>query len=739
MKPRAISLLAASVVATVTLVALVAQITLLGGLATGGASDNASKLILTPALNAKLMGDSASAPIKFDASGNAAVAQVRGLNIAARDVLAVNLGTDEVTGNTRLSLGWLSTQNLSRPANASAALAASNDPQSTVVLLSGHPRWRENVTQIALGLEKAGASEVAPGAVITHVDLVPANPLGAMRLLWMAWFGADGNILTPNESANRLLPLALWLALICAASVAITALIFRRVPADRAAALKTAAIALTLLTVAATVLANRWPGWSVPIGAGIAAVIALLLMAPPRPLSLTRTQQRSLALVAAGVCVVLAPLVAAVALIPAILLGLTRLPPARALPVNSIGAGLAAVPVLLIAAMSQGLLAAPALLTPLADPTRALANVASGAGGLPGLALGMLAMHQWWPAPAQSQRWSGGALVATLWAVVGALFVLAVPKIAVTVQGSSTYIALFFPALACLGLALLPKFTEIAQSLAETHVVAAKTEADLSVQALALLESHAERVQTTLARREFGSSRTAVKQMQRIAPAAHATYVAQLRLALAEGDLVAADTAAVHVSASHNLTAADRDALLELAHRQGKRARVIELAIDASSTEGNRRALAMARLIDEGPAAAISTLTDWPNERAFARELAELHLLNDDVPAAQKALVNSGIALTEPTGQAYIARLGMRVQGPAPHAQSIGSLALWHPQLGAAQAAQGELLLRQGNAAGARARLLLAMKLDAALWPLQKRLADIDAAILPPPTSQVMP
>ena len=741
MKPRATSLLAAGIVGAVTFVALVAQITLLGGMGTGGGSAAASKLILAPAVNAQLLGNSASSPIKFDASRNAAVAQVRGLNIAASDVLAVSLGADEVTANMRLSLGWLSTQNLSRPANASAALSASNDSQANVVLLSGHPRWRENVTQIALGFERVGASEVAPGAVITNVELIPANPLGAMRLLSMAWFSVDGNILTPNESANRLLPLALWLALICAASVAITALIFRSDPADRAAAMKAVAIALTLLALAATVLANRWPGWSVPIGAGIAAVIALLLIAAPRALALTRSltlmQQGSLALVALGVCVVLSPWVAAVALIPAILLGLTHLPASRALPVNRIVAGLAAVPVLLMAAMSQGLLAAPALLTPLADPTRALANVVAGAGGLPGLALGMLAMHQMWPAPAQAPRWSAGALVASLWALVGALFVLAVPKIAVSVQGSSTYIALFFPLLTCLGLALLPKFKEIAQSLAETQVSEAKTEADLSVQALALLESHAERVQTTLARREFGSSRTALKQMQRIAPAAHATYLAQLRLALAEGDLVAADLAAAQVGASRNLTATDRDALLELAHRQGKRARVIELAMDASSTEGNQRALAMARLIDDGAAAAIATLSDWPNERAFARELAELHLLNDDVPAAQKALVNSGVALTEPTGQAYIARLGMRVQGPAPHAQSIGSLALWHPQLGTAQAAQGELLLHQGNGAGARARFLLAMKLDTSLWPLQKRLADVDAAVpVPPAASQ---
>ena len=128
-----------------------------------------------------------------------------------------------------------------------------------------------------------------------------------MRLLSTAWFKTDGNVITPNESANRLLPLALWLALICVASVAVTALIFRRIPAERATALNTAAAALALLTVAATVLANRWPGWSVPIGAGIAAVVALLLIDPSKPLSLTVAQRWSLALAAAGVCVVLSP------------------------------------------------------------------------------------------------------------------------------------------------------------------------------------------------------------------------------------------------------------------------------------------------------------------------------------------------------------------------------------------------------------------------------------------------
>ena len=98
------------------------------------------------------------------------------------------------------------------------------------------------------------------------------------------------------------------------------------------------------------------------------------------------------------------------------------------------------------------------------------------------------------------------------------------------------------------------------------------------------------------------------------------------------------------------------------------------------------------------------------------------------MPATQQSLVNTGIAMTDPTGQAYIARLGMRVQGPEAHAKSINSIATWHPQLGAAQAAQGELLLQQGNLSGARARFLLAAKLDPAMWPLQYRLQQIDGA-----------
>ena len=77
-------------------------------------------------------------------------------------------------------------------------------------------------------------------------------------------------------------------------------------------------------------------------------------------------------------------------------------------------------------------------------------------------------------------------------------------------------------------------------------------------------------------------------------------------------------------------------------------------------------------------------------------------------------------------GQAYIARLGMRVQGPGAYETSVSELALWQPQLSAAQAAMGELLEQQGNRVGAAARYKLALAQDALMWPLQYRLAKLE-------------
>jgi tetratricopeptide (TPR) repeat protein len=723
---------------TVLLTALVAfavQLALLGALLpTAGATTGqqfSSGLPLEAANNTRTAMVAGNSGLYFDASRAPAVAQAKALTLNTGNVLAVILNTEDVTSNLRLTLGWLTTQDIRRPATATAMLPAIADPQQTVLLLAGHPRWRDTITQIALGVENAQASSIPPGAFLARTELLPANPVGGARLLATAWFQRDGNIVTPNESANRLLPLALWLALICALSLMIVALIFRKNPERRADALRCTALMLAVGSVGLTLLSARWPGWTVPLGAGAAAAAALLLLDRTFALPLSATQRNSLALLCAGIAVVLSPLVAAVAVVPAIMLCLARSqndqPSSRWVQV---GALLALVPALLLAAVAQGMLPAPSLLNPLTDPTKTLTTVATSAGGLPGIALGMLAMHRLWPAPAQSPRWSGGAVAAAVWALLGAVAVLAIPKIAVLAGGGSTYTALFLPALACIALAVFPKFQAVARTLDETVVAEAKSEQDLSMQALALLESHAERVQATLARREVGAAHAALVQMQRLAPAAQATSLAQLRIALAENDLDTAESAAARLGDSNALSAVDYDALLELAHRRSQQARVIELAPGASQNLGNTRALAMAQLLTSGPAQAVETLSNWSDPHSVARDLAELHLLSDDISAAQQALVNTGISLTEPIGQAYVARLGLRAlgaQGPQAQGDAINSLALWHPQLGAAHAAQGELLLRQGNSAGARARFLLALKLDPQLWPLQYRLQQIDA------------
>lgn len=726
---RPTTIVALAAVALAAMVAFALQLALLGALGlTSGNSD--SELALAPAANTRAASMGPTQGLRFDPTRAPAVAQAGNLSLTASNALALILHTEDVSANLRLTLGWLTTLDLRRPASATVTLNATADPKQSVVLLAGHPRWRETVTRIAFGLERADPAAAAQeiSAFVGRAEWLPANPIGGARLVATAWFKSDGNIVTPKESPNRLLPLALWLALISAVSLLAVALFFRKNPEQRAEALRTCASVLALAAGLLTLLTHLWPGWTVPLGGGVAAALALLLVDRTFALPLSNPQRMAMAALMAGIATLLTPLVAAVALVPAILLWLGRtLPQAQANRWSRVGGLLALIPALLLAAVAQGMVTPPSLLNPLIDPTRTLATIATTAGGLPGLALGVLAMHRLWPAPALAPRWSQSAVAATVWALLGAIALLAIPRIAALAAGSSTYIAVFFPALACVALAVLPKFQAVARSVDETLLVAAKSEIDLSAQALTLLESHAERVQATLSRRELGAAHAALAQMKQIASAARATALAELRVALADANFASAESAAARLTQHNDLSIAEHDALLELAHRTHRQSRVIELASSASASEGNTRALAMALLQTDSATAALRPLAAWPDEHTFAREIAELHLLDDNVAAVQSALVNTGIALTEPIGQAYVARLGMRVQGPEPHVKGINSLATWHPQVGAVHAAQGELMLRQGNAAGARARFLLAMKLDAALWPLQVRLDQIDA------------
>ena len=79
--------------------------------------------------------------------------------------------------------------------------------------------------------------------------------------------------------------------------------------------------------------------------------------------------------------------------------------------------------------------------------------------------------------------------------------------------------------------------------------------------------------------------------------------------------------------------------------------------------------------------------------RVFARDIAEINLLLDDLPGDATGPVLTGIPFDSPTGEAYvIARLAACVRRADAHADGVGKLAMWHPQLGAAHAALGEIL-----------------------------------------------
>lgn len=740
MKIRATSLIGVGVLLATVLLALIVQIALLGALNLRAAI---GEIALVPVFNAQVTRTVDGTAIYMDNSRGAAAVQASNLSVNADDALAVVIYTDERSEPQRLSVAWITLQERRRgPAGTNVATAPRPARHETIIVLRGHPRWSGNITQMGLSMDRAVPTPTEPfGSATTtlrKLEFIPASPSGALRLMSNAWFSTANDVITPPESANRILPLALWLALVAVTSVAMTALVvsfaMRGDPARRAAALRACSLGLFAFCAAATVFYARFPGLTAQLVAGLLAALALWLIDPPFPLpfglgsaseklvpSLAMTVGAPLVLVA--LCASLAPMVASVlCLAGGILLIARYVAPAWATRATM----LSLVPILYVAAVAQGMVPAPTLLTPLADPTGTLASVATNASGLPGLVLGAVALNRFWPAAAQAPRWSIGAGAAAVWAFASATAVLAIPRLAVQAQGFGTYVALFLPFVTCLVMAVWPRLRSVAEAAVETRDTDVRAEADLSAQAMMLLDGQAEVVRSAVVQNDLALGRAALRQMTQLAPGARATRSAHLCMALAEGNVSAAESSASVLAAMPDLRSDDYDSLLELAHRQGNHTRVLEVASLATASANRMRYAALAELMLRGPQAALDLLLRAPDPAQFAQEIAELHLLNDEVKPTQQALSQSGIALNEATGVAYVARLGMRVQGVAPHAKAITDLSMWHPQLGAAQAAHGDLLLRQGNAAGARARYMLAVKLDPALWALQYRVAALD-------------
>lgn len=704
-------------VATAVALAFVAQLIILGALGIGPDID---QLEFESLVNVQSIRSGTAASLRFDASRGPAVAQTRILSQHAGKVLAITLKIAEGDGPARLALGWRVAEDSRRPTSAGLVLANQRAPRDVMIPMVGHPRWQGSVTQMALALETGKTAQL----VIAAVSIVPANPIGGGRLMAASWFGEPDAIAAMDGAAVRVLPLALWIAFIAVISAIVATLWSQRQPEQRAQALRLVALLVATLALTFTVLGSRWPGWTVAIIGAAAITSALLLAGAPVAgwtLPMARWPRHVTVALLFALGTALSPVVASIAAIPMLILLVSGVWPTWMPAAASL---LALLPPLAIAAAAQRLVTLPGFFSPLVDPTNTLLTVANSAAGLPGIAVGLITLHRLWPAPALAPRWASGPGAAAVWAVTGAVCVLAVPRLAVLVKDGSAYIGLLLPALACLSLAAAPRFRAVAATIAETAPGnSGKTESDLSDPALALLHAYSDSLQHGIATQQAGVAHNALAQMMALAPQARLTSLARLQLALAERNLVAAQAAATAVSAQSALNEAEYEALFDLAHRLGEHRRVIELGPHVGRNLNNTRAIALARLITAGPAAAIQTLTDASDGHVaeaafFAQEIAELHLLANDVPAAQKALAASGIPFKSETGEAYVNRLGWRAAGIDRFGEAIQRMTTWHQKLAVAQAAMGELLMQQGNFDGARARFRLAMQMDVRLWPL---------------------
>lgn len=708
--------------------AFVAQLAILGSLGIGPGSE---LLEFQPLVNVHTTQAGATLPLRFDASQGPAVAQTRLLDQPSRKILAVVLDASADGGSARLALGWRVAEDSRRPTSAAVVLANRKTVREAIIPLVGHPRWQGTVTQMALALEGGRSSQI----VVTGASMLPANPVGGAKLMAANWFGEPDRVVPLEGAAVRVLPLALWFAFIAMLSATLAALWTRRDPARRARALTLVAIALALLATALTLISGSWPGWTPALIGASAIASSLLLAGAPVvkwnvPLAPWQLYALALALFAVGAT--LSPVVAAAATVPAIILLAARVWPQWLPAVVSL---LALLPPLAIAAAAQRLITLPAIFNPLVDPTGPLLTVATTASGLPGVALAMLVLHRLWPAPALTQRWASAPGAAAAWALTAAVCVLSVPRLAVLASDGSAYVGLMLPVLACLALAVAPRFQAVATSVKEiAPAESGKTEADLSEPALALLQGYADSLLHGVATQQAAVAHNALAQMVSLAPRARLTKLARLRLALAERNLVVAQSAADELYAQASINEAEVEALFDLAHRLGQHQRVIELGPRASKNPNNTRAIALAQLLTVGPSMALDTLLNADksvsvDETFFRQEIAELHLLANDVSAAQQSLAASGIPFKSDTGEAYVNRLGWRAAGMDRFGEAIQRMATWHPKLAVAQAGMGELLLQQGNVEGARARFRLAMQLDVRLWPLASYLEQMPAKV----------
>jgi hypothetical protein len=725
------------------LLALLAQITLLSGWHLGAPL---STLALNP-VNAGVKKNTDGALV-YAFPGTASVAATSSISAGTDQILALTVNVNRVPDQTVMTVGWVSTRDLKRPPSLLVRLPPTNLPKSYTVLLRGHPQWQDNATQMAVALSAPANS----GAVtITSVDVIPATPFSSIALAARYWFG-EKTILSPTTSAQRILPLTAWFVLACCAAFALIILRSRGVPTDRAHMVVGAAIAFMLIALFSALIAPDAFTLSRSALSWIAASLAICMCASPwhaitaqMPDDIPKTvkariQQYDFA-IAASLALAMSMLAIAlggwsmswIAAVVLILLVDRRFPEMskRFLPL------LFFAPIVFTGVMLQGSLPWlwPELRASLVDPSATFAGIANRSAGVTAFLIGAFVANRAWPSAFDSQRYSRVAGVAAWYVLLSTVLILAMPLTAQRLAAGTGAAWVALPLVACVALFVMPAFkTRTAHDAVATTYQ--KTENDLSNIVRSMFDGALGSFNQAISSERSGTALAPLMRMREIAPASLITHAANLRYSLTSNDLNRATEsyAILKSSAIESLPDDAATAIVKYAHNTSDYATVLSHAPTLEQSATHTRILAHAQLIgaldadaEAGRQAALTTLRAFPDQSEFAREITELHLLVDEWQLAQQALALSGIDIASLPGQTYVARLGMRATSPHPYADTTQKNAMWHPDLGILQAAMGDLLRLQGNANGARARYLLAVKIDASLWVLQPLIKKLES------------
>jgi hypothetical protein len=682
--------------------------------------------------------------VRFELKGPPAVVNATASNLPSSEIAAITLNFDYIPEGASLTTGWLSTRDTRRPASLTIPLQTSQAPVELTVMLRGHPQWRDTITRFAVALQTQGS---ASDVVMQPTTLVQATPWSSAALAWLHWF-KPRTVLTTQNHAQRVLPISLWFALAGVFGLLALAARSRTQTTVRSEAIVGGGFALAALAFFCAVYAPFALTLTAPSLGWISAAAAIIATQAPwlkvdergnEDFSTTIAISLTFALVAialAGWGLTWSLLIIAILLVGRIKpLWLKRLAPfAFFLPAVIAGAAM------------QRYLSLPSLLGELRDPSGSVASLLARGSAMPGLIVVAFVAHRFWPSAQNAVRSSLPAGLASWYALILTVLTLATPafsRAALTDVGAAWVV---LPVLAAVGLFVWPAFQTRATA-AVANIEQQKTEHDLSAVVRSLFDGASESFNQAIRSQEWGRALAPLKRMQEIAPASLITRTAELRYSVftKKPEMGAVAYAALTAVPVASLPAESAAAIVSYASRTKDFATVVRYGLTLPKIEPNLRVVAHGQLMAEsdsnaselevvptdphaepfGIDAAINTLAAFDPPTTFAREIAELHLLKDDWQTAQRAMIHTGVDLQSAMGKAYVTRLGLRAAGARSYEKEITDAATWSASVGAAQAAMGEMLLKQGNEAGARARFILAEKIDVALWPLQWRIREL--------------